>query len=94
MAGIVGGERRTATGIAGPIGASFGIVEVDWKCSGCSSKNRASRYRCHRCKTPRIYNSDQTENDGSGAMAGEVGGAVFGRWAPCANELATNGGCY
>jgi hypothetical protein len=42
-----------ASGTAGPIGASYAITSVDWKCSKCRTQNHGKANKCAKCRRPR-----------------------------------------
>ena len=34
---------------AGPIGQSFAVKQVHWKCKSCGTENKPTRVKCHQC---------------------------------------------
>ncbi len=48
--GQVAHRSGTAVGSAGPVGASFAVVNANWKCVKCKAENLSKRSRCGRCR--------------------------------------------
>ena len=42
-----------ASGTAGPIGASYAITSIDWKCNKCRTQNRGNALKCVKCRRQR-----------------------------------------
>ena len=52
-----------SVGTAGPVGASYSVESVDWKCSKCKSENRGDKTKCVKCRSARPQGAGGTYTD-------------------------------
>jgi len=58
------------TGTAGPVGASFAVVEKNWTCPACKASNFPKKPNCFRCRARKPSGgSSQVWHDGALALA-------------------------
>ena len=54
-------RSSTVIGSSGPAGASFALVENNWKCDSCQVENLARRLTCSRCRSRKPKHGGGTE---------------------------------